>query len=68
LNNKTSNRWSSSETRLLIEEVGRQYKVLQKAKDPRKRGRVWNNIISNIQSLLNHVKNCGRSIQNNNFA
>ncbi|CAG8798107.1 19025_t:CDS:2, partial [Cetraspora pellucida] len=52
---KPTKRWSSSETRILIEEVGKQYKTLQKAKDPREKGRIWNKIISGIQSSTSNL-------------
>ncbi|CAG8674415.1 10539_t:CDS:1, partial [Gigaspora rosea] len=41
----------------------KQYKALQKAKDPRERGRVWNNIISNIQSFTSNpiLKECSKN-------
>ncbi|CAG8607380.1 6759_t:CDS:2 [Scutellospora calospora] len=47
---KLSNRWSSSETRMLIEEVGKQQQALQRVKDPREKGRIWDKIITNIQT------------------
>ncbi|KAF0547188.1 trihelix transcription factor gt-3a-like: PROVISIONAL [Gigaspora margarita] len=47
---KLSNRWSFSETRMLIEEVGKQQQALQRVKDPREKGRIWDKIITNIQT------------------
>ncbi|CAB4495973.1 unnamed protein product [Rhizophagus irregularis] len=47
---KPSNRWTSAEIRILIKEVGEHQQALQKVKDPRKKGRIWDNIVSNIQS------------------
>ncbi|KAF0534286.1 trihelix transcription factor gt-3a-like: PROVISIONAL [Gigaspora margarita] len=49
-NKSKSKRWSSSDIRKLINEVGKQYKSLQRAKDPREKGHIWNNIISSIQA------------------
>ena len=46
---KLTNRWTSSETRMLIEEVGKQWQALQQVKDPREKGRIWDKIITNIQ-------------------
>ncbi|RIB17467.1 hypothetical protein C2G38_2187210 [Gigaspora rosea] len=48
--NKLSNRWTSPEIRVLIEEVGKHQQMLQKVKDPREKGRIWDTIVSNIQS------------------
>ncbi|CAG8843619.1 33145_t:CDS:1, partial [Racocetra persica] len=39
--NKLSNRWTSPEIRILIEEVGNHQQALQKAKDPQEKGRIW---------------------------
>ncbi|CAB4441763.1 unnamed protein product [Rhizophagus irregularis] len=47
---KPSNRWTSAEIRILIKEVGKHQQALQKVKDPREKGRIWDNIVSNIQS------------------
>ncbi|CAG8508560.1 22374_t:CDS:2 [Gigaspora rosea] len=47
--NKLSNRWTSSETRFLIEEVGKSQQALQQVKDPRQKGRIWDKIVSNLQ-------------------
>ncbi|CAB4432622.1 unnamed protein product [Rhizophagus irregularis] len=47
---KPSNRWTSAEIRILIKEVGERQQALQKVKDPREKGRIWDNIVSNIQS------------------
>ncbi|CAB4478632.1 unnamed protein product [Rhizophagus irregularis] len=47
---KPSNRWTSTEIRILIKEVGEHQQALQKVKDPREKGRIWDNIVSNIQS------------------
>ncbi|CAB4426923.1 unnamed protein product [Rhizophagus irregularis] len=44
-----SNRWTTSETRMLIEEVRMQWQALQQVKDPREKGRIWDKIITNIQ-------------------
>jgi len=49
---KLTNRWTSSETRMLIEEVGRQWQALQQVKDPREKDRIWDRIITNIQSQI----------------
>lgn len=48
--NKQTNRWTSSETRMLIEEIGKQWHALQKTKDAREKGRIWDRIIANIQT------------------
>ncbi|CAI2200704.1 17862_t:CDS:2, partial [Funneliformis geosporum] len=60
---KSVNRWSSSEVRMLIEQVGKHQHSLQQVKDPREKGRIWNRIISIIQNsdlassaLKNHTK------------
>ncbi|RIB25643.1 hypothetical protein C2G38_2165353 [Gigaspora rosea] len=37
--NKLSNRWTSPEIRVLIEEVGKHQQMLQKVKDPREKGK-----------------------------
>ncbi|CAG8563140.1 14387_t:CDS:2 [Acaulospora morrowiae] len=47
---KLSNQWTSSETRLLIEEVEKQQQALQQAKDPKEKGQIWNKVIANVQS------------------
>ncbi|UZO01422.1 uncharacterized protein OCT59_012523 [Rhizophagus irregularis] len=47
---KPSNRWTSTEIRILIKEVKEHQQALQKVKDPREKGRIWDNIVSNIQS------------------
>ena len=46
---KLTNRWTSSETRMLVEEVGKQRQALQHVRDPREKGRIWDKIIANIQ-------------------
>ncbi|CAG8816203.1 24212_t:CDS:2, partial [Gigaspora rosea] len=48
--NKLSNRWTLPEIRVLIEEVGKHQQMLQKVKDPREKERIWDTIVSNIQS------------------
>ncbi|RIA82955.1 hypothetical protein C1645_834552 [Glomus cerebriforme] len=48
--NKLTNRWTSSETRMLIEVVGKKWQALQKVKDTREKGRIWDKIIVNIQT------------------
>ncbi|KAF0420942.1 trihelix transcription factor gt-3a-like: PROVISIONAL [Gigaspora margarita] len=35
---------------MLIEEVGKQQNALQRAKDPREKGQIWDKIIANMQS------------------
>jgi hypothetical protein len=47
--NRSVNRWTSSEVRILIEQVGKWLQMLQ-AKDPREKGRVWDKIVSNLQN------------------
>ncbi|KAF0475486.1 trihelix transcription factor gt-3a-like: PROVISIONAL [Gigaspora margarita] len=47
---KSSNWWTSSETQMLIEEVGKQQNALQWAKDPREKGQIWDKIIANVHS------------------
>ncbi|RIA87819.1 hypothetical protein C1645_827241 [Glomus cerebriforme] len=37
-------------TRMLIEEVGKKWQALQKVKDVREKGRIWNKIVVNIQT------------------
>ncbi|GES86158.1 trihelix transcription factor GT-3a-like [Rhizophagus clarus] len=44
------NRWVSSEVRMLIEQAGKHQQALQRAKDPREKGRIWDKIISTIQN------------------
>lgn len=45
------NRWTSSEVRtMLIEQAGKHQQALQRAKDPREKGRIWDKIISTIQN------------------
>ncbi|CAB4435283.1 unnamed protein product [Rhizophagus irregularis] len=46
---KSTNRWTTSETRMLIEEVRMQWQALQQVKDPREKGQIWDKIITNIQ-------------------
>ncbi|EXX61129.1 uncharacterized protein OCT59_012444 [Rhizophagus irregularis] len=46
---KSTNRWTTSETQMLIEEVRMQWQALQQVKDPREKGRIWDKIITNIQ-------------------
>jgi hypothetical protein len=46
----SSNRWSSSEIRILIEQAGKHQQALQQVKDPREKGRIWDKIISIIQN------------------
>ncbi|RGB22337.1 hypothetical protein C1646_776256 [Rhizophagus diaphanus] len=46
---KPSNRWISAEIQIHIKEVGEHQQALQKVKDPREKGQIWNNIVSNIQ-------------------
>ncbi|GBC00028.1 hypothetical protein RclHR1_03710012 [Rhizophagus clarus] len=48
--NKSTNRWTSSETRILIEDVAKQRHALQKVKDARERERIWDRIVANIQT------------------
>ncbi|CAG8799572.1 26057_t:CDS:1, partial [Gigaspora rosea] len=47
---KSTNRWTPSETRMLIHEVGKHQGMLQHVKDPREKGRIWNVIVSNVQT------------------
>ena len=35
---------------MLIEEVGKQWQALQKVKNAREKGRIWDRIIANIQT------------------
>ena len=46
---KLTIRCTSSETRMLIEEVEMQWQALQQVKDPREKDRIWDRIITNIQ-------------------
>jgi hypothetical protein len=46
----STNRWTRSETRMLIEEVGSKQQALQRVRDPREKGRIWDKIISNLQN------------------
>ncbi|CAG8584230.1 20242_t:CDS:2, partial [Cetraspora pellucida] len=48
-NSKSSSRWTSSEIRILIEEVEKNQKALQQVRDLRHKGRIWDKIVSNIQ-------------------
>ena len=48
--NKSANRWTSSEIRMLIEQVGKQQQTLQHVRDSREKGRIWDKIIFNIQN------------------
>ena len=48
--NKSNNRWTVSEVRILIEQVGKQHQALQQARDPREKGRIWDKIIFTIKN------------------
>ncbi|CAG8553225.1 2486_t:CDS:2 [Gigaspora rosea] len=47
---RSANRWTSSETRMLIDEVGSHQEMLKNVRDPREKGRIWDMITSNIQT------------------
>jgi len=47
---KSSNRWTSAEIWVLIKEVGEHQQALQKVRDPREKGRIWDRIIFTIQN------------------
>lgn len=38
---------------MLIEEVGKNQSLLQRVRDPREKGRIWDNIIANLQDSTN---------------
>ncbi|CAG8523791.1 258_t:CDS:2 [Cetraspora pellucida] len=50
VSNRSTNRWTSTETRMLINKVGRYQKKLKNVRDPKEKGRIWNMITSNIQT------------------